>query len=170
MSLPAWNADGLLPPGRYPATLDDIYERFVMDAPERPRREILHGAFVTHLMMVRSFIPAGKVWVDGGFSMQKAAPPHDVDVAIIPDDYAALAALPVERQIDFLGLMTLRDVVVGDPGPLYLDRIQPVGGALDAFICHPGEEYVWHSTWSSVKGTDGKIIPGMTKGYAEVSW
>lgn len=171
MVVPDWNADGLLPPGVHRATVEEIYERFVLDAPNREHRELLYAAFHLHFRLVRRLVASGKLWVDGGFSTQKGAEPHDVDVVILPDDWTALEGLEERDQQDFMGLLTHQDVIVGsvDP-PEWWPRIQPVGGALDAFICVPGQESMWLQTWSSVKGDDGEIIPGAVKGFVEVVW
>jgi hypothetical protein len=171
MGLPNWNADGLLPPGIHSADLAEIYERFVEDAPNRGHRELLFSAFHLYYRLVRRLVPSGKLWVDGGFGTQKGAEPHDVDVVVLPADWSALASLPDAAQRDFLGLLTHQDVIVGslDP-PAWWSRIQPVGGVLDGFVCHPGHEALWAATWSSVKGDDGLIVPGMAKGFVEVVW
>lgn len=170
MPLPGWTAEGLLPVGVHRSTLDDLYERFVLDAPSRERRELLFSAFRTYLTLLKDYIPAGRVWVDGGFCTTKIQPPHDVDVAILPSDLVALNSLDLQKQTDLYGLLTLQDVLVGHPTPRWLERVQPVGGALDAFLVMPGQEQIWHDTWSTLKRPDGTLSgPGM-KGFAEVTW
>lgn len=170
MSLPRWDSSGRLPVGIHQCDLRAIYERFVLDAPNRTERELLYSALDLYLRLVRRFIPSGKAWIDGGFGTSKAAKPHDIDVVIHPDDWAALEALPEAEQNDLLGLLTHQDVIVGSLGPLYVERLQPIGGALDGFLCMPGQEAIWVGTWASVKGDDGMIIPGVAKGFVEVTW
>ena len=171
MALPEWNGNGLLPPGIYPASMSDIYERFVEDAPQRDRREILFSALSFYMTVMERFVPSGRAWIDGGFGTQKGVAPHDVDVVVLPADWNALGSLPEEDHNDFLGLLTLQDIIIGsfDP-PEWWARLQPIGGALDGFVCQPGSEAVWEGTWSSVKGDDGFIIPGVKKGFVEVTW
>jgi hypothetical protein len=171
VSLPDWTDDGLLPMGVHPAGMDAVYERFVLDAPNRLHRELLFGALQTYMRLLQRLIPAGRMWVDGGFSTRKGTAPHDVDVVVHPDDWDSLASLGERDQTDLLGLLTHQDIIVGsfDP-PQWWARLQPVGGALDAFLCYPGQEEVWYSTWASVKGPDGYIIPGAVKGFVEVNW
>ncbi len=44
------------------------------------------------------------------------------------------------------------------------------GGAIDAFVCYPGHERIWHERWTAVTDADGDVITGKAKGYAEVAW
>ena len=54
--------------------------------------------------------------------------------------------------------------------PVDLSRLRPVGGALDAYLCYPGQEAVWHEQWSRVLNADGSVVANRKKGYAEVAW
>jgi|SRR5579871_202772 len=169
MALPAWDKSGLLPPGIYQAELPDIYERFVLDAPERERRELLFGALTTHLRLIQAIVPAGRAWVNGSFCARVARPPHDVDVVIHPGDWLALQGAPPAIRASLYGLITLQGVVITVP-PADLERLQPMGGAVDAFVCYPGHEHIWHERWAKVTDVDGNVITGKKKGYAEVVW
>lgn len=169
MSLPAWTSDGLLPPGAHRASMSDVYDRMVLDAPHRARRETLYSALQTYLGLISEFVPHGTAWIDGGFSMQKPEAPHDVDVAVAPADWNQLASLSDQAQADLLGLLTLQDIIVSRPEVMWIERVQPIGGALDAFLVRPGQEGVWSDTWSRVK-RGGILQPGETKGFAEVTW
>lgn len=170
MSLPPWDHTGRLPSGVHRVDLSAIYDRFVLDAPNRDERELLFSSLHIYLRLVRRFDPAGRAWIDGGFGTQKAAKPHDVDVVIHPGDWSALEALPESQQNELLGPLTHQDVIVGSLGPLYVERLQPIGGALDGFLCVPGHEATWLDTWASVKDDDGSIIQGAAKGSVEVEW
>lgn len=170
MPLPDWNADGLLPAGIHSVNLSDVYDRCVSDAGHQAWRGVLYGALRTYIGIVSRIIPHATVWVDGGFLQAKPTAPHDVDIVIHPHDWHHLDHLSAQEEIGLFGALTLQDVIVGEPILTYLERIQPVAGALDAFLCWPGEEDVWIRTWSSVKGADGLIVPGMVKGFAEVTW
>ncbi len=169
MVVPDWDVDGLLPVGRHPATLEQIYDRFVVGATHaRERRELLFGCLKTWIQVLQQFVPHGRLWVDGGFVTDKAAPPHDIDVVVFPERPPDLSPDEV-RDLD--SLFTLQDILVGSPGPFYLDRLQPVGGTLDAFVCGRLEdEPYWDGIWSSLKLPDGRVIDGPTKGYVEVVW
>lgn len=169
MALPPWNQAGLLPPGTHAASMPDLYERFVLDAPERPRRELLYAALDLHLRLVQTIIPAGKVWIDGSFCTRAQQPPDDVDVVIHPADWNALQGVPAEAKARLYALLTLQDVAARVP-PVDLSRLQPVGGVLDAYLCYPGHEAVWDGQWSRVLGADGSVVDGAKKGYAEVAW
>lgn len=170
MSLPGWDVNGLLPAGKHTATTADLYERCVVGAQHREWRETLFGAFVTYVSVIRRLIPSASAWVDGGFVTQKLDPPHDIDIVIHPDDWGRLNTLGVEDETALFGALTLQDAIIGSPVLTYLPRIQPVCGALDAFLCFPGKEQTWLDTWSSVKAADGTIVPGAVKGFVEVTW
>ena len=81
-----------------------------------------------------------------GSSTQKASGPFDVDVVVHPTHWSRLNGLDSKDQAALLGAVTLQDVIVGTPVLSYVPRIQPVVGALDAFICQPGEENHWEQT------------------------
>ncbi|MGU3650607.1 DUF6932 family protein [Mycolicibacterium sp. A43C] len=169
MSLPEWGDDNLLPAGRHPGTLDDVYGRFVEDAPHREHRERLFSALVLHSKLVSTYLPGGaRIWIDGGFAMRKQAPPHDVDVCVIPNDWTNVDEWSDQQYTDILGLITLQNVIIEHPWPAMVERIQPVGALLDAFLVHENFMDDWHETWSSVK-VDGVLIEGQVKGYVEVT-
>ncbi|WP_301119706.1 DUF6932 family protein [Mycolicibacterium fortuitum] len=169
MTLPAWDTTGLLPVGRHSTTLDGLYDRFVQDAPHREHRERLFSAFLLHSKLIASYLPnGGTLWIDGGFTMRKDAPPHDVDVAVLPNDWADVDDWTDQQYIDILGLITLQNVIIEHPWPAMVERVQPVGALLDAFLVPADDEDEWHETWSTVK-VDGIVIDGQIKGYAEVT-
>lgn len=169
MALPEWNDLGLLPVGAHQADLPDIYERLVLDAPNRERREMLFSALSVYLQRAKEFSKSGTAWINGGFAMKKSAPPHDVDIVWFPADWAEVENLPNDKRKDMYGLFTLQDVIVGSPGPEYFDRIQPIGGALDGFLSPPENKDYWFELWSAVKD-NGEIIEGAQKGFVEVVW
>lgn len=170
MALPGWNDEGLLPPGAHQADLPDLYERFVVDAPERERRELLFGALTTHLRLLRTIIPSGRAWIDGSFCTRTARPPNDVDVVIHPSDWLTLEKSPPHVRASLYSLTTLQVVSAVLPPIADLSRLQPMGGVIDAFVCYPGQEDTWRVRWTSVTDADGNVITGKSKGYAEVAW
>ena len=169
MGLPPWTDKGLLPPGTHVAELTDLYERFVLDAPDREHRELLFSALSVHLRLIQTIIPAGSVWIDGSFCTCARRPPEDVDVVIHPRDWKALESVPAEAKMRLYGLLTLLDIAATRP-PVNLSRLQPVGGAVDAFLCYPGQEATWRGQWSSVRDADGNVVSGQEKGFTEVAW
>ena len=169
MALPAWEESGLLPPGAHRGEMSELYDRFVLDAPSRQRRELLFTALTLHLDLMKTIIPAGMVWVNGSFCTRRRLPPDDVDVVIHPADWNALKGVSPEAKMHLYGLLTLQDVAARKP-PVDLIRLQPVGGTLDAYLCYPGQEAVWDCQWSTVRNADGSVVAGRKKGYAEVAW
>jgi hypothetical protein len=159
MALPHWTPQNLLPPGRHPADLADVYERLVFDAPYQNEREILFSALNSYLGVARRVISSGRAWVSGAFVTRTTPhPPQGLDVVLIPDEWGALKRLDDHGRTALYGLLTLRGIIVGQPA-MYLDQVQPVGGLLDGFLCRPGDEDVWEAVWA-----DGG------KGFPEMVW
>ncbi|NIH86871.1 DUF6932 family protein [Amycolatopsis granulosa] len=159
MPLPHWTPQGVLPPGRLPADVADIYERLVFDAPHQNAREILFSALNSYLGAVARIIPSGRAWIGGSFITRTPDVPSGLDVVLIPDDWGGLKRMTGPARDSLYGLLTLRGVIVGQPA-MYLDQVQPVGGLLDGFLCFPGDEETWAATWSA----DGH------RGFPEVVW
>ena len=114
MPLPHWTSENVLPPGRHPADLSDIYERFVWDAPHRNEREILFSALSGYLGVVCRLIPSGRAWIAGGLAVRSAEVPRDVDVVVIPDEWGALKRLDgPARSLDADGIPDVYQT--GDP-------------------------------------------------------
>ncbi|MEU3274619.1 hypothetical protein ABZ639_27560 [Saccharomonospora sp. NPDC006951] len=163
MPLPHWTSDNVLPQGRHPADLSDLYERFVWDAPHRNEREILFSALSGYLGVVTRLIPSGRAWISGPLTDRTDDVPSDVDVVLLPDEWGTLKRLDGPARAALYGMLTLRGVIAEQPA-MYLEQVQPVGGLLDGFLCHPGDEEVWADAWS--RGAS----PGVRKGFAEVTW
>lgn len=106
-------AEGRLPPGRHPATLDEVFQRFVDDAPHAEHRGRIFRALEVYLDRLVELAGPGTVWLDGGFVTHKDAPPHDVDLAYLCRDAAHLEALL--RTDGVLELVTLQDVAFWKP-------------------------------------------------------
>lgn len=169
LALPAWTDAGLLPPGIHRTELSGIRERFVLDAPHRPRRELLFEALALHLKLFQAIVPAGLAWIDGSFCRCGPEPPKDVDIVIRPTDWDALRTAPVEVRAKMFGLITLQDARATTP-PFEISRLQPVGGVIDAYVCQPGKEAFWQGEWARVLDERRNVVSGSLKGYAEVAW
>lgn len=168
MPLPHWTSENVLPPGRHPADLSDVYERFVWDAPHRNDREILFSALSGYLGVVTRIVPSGRAWVGGELSVRTDGLPRDVDVVLLPDDWGSLKRLDGPARAALYGQLTLRGVIAEQP-VMYLEQVQPVGGLLDGYLCHPGDEDTWEAAWSAVRGPYGQV-DGMVQGFAEMVW
>lgn len=168
--IPAVNPDsGFLPLGAHSATLAEVHERFVSGAPHEARRQSIFDALVTYFDWLRAFFPSGVALVDGGFTTHKPEVPHDIDVVIFPDDPTHMSTWTEQQFMDFQGLMTLQDVIIGGQDAAYFKRVQPLGGLLDGFIAAPEREQMWRRTWSSVRGAGNAFVADQ-KGYLEVRW
>lgn len=165
--LPPWNASGLLDPGAHATDLDGVYDRFVLDAPERQVRELLFQCLTSYIKIVRPAVGPSRLWINGGFAMQKLEAPRDVDVVIFPEDVDRLNNSTQEELDELVEFLTLQSVLISSPWMTSIPRLQPMAGALDAFISTPELEHSWFETWSSVK-RNGVYCPGEVKGFAEV--
>ncbi|MFJ9624688.1 DUF6932 family protein [Streptomyces sp. NPDC101181] len=167
--IPALSSGGLLPPGRHAASMAEIEEVFVERAPHTDHRRRIFRAFQLYADMIGDILERGTFWVNGGFCTYKALPPNDVDLAVLIDPTLPLTNKDHER---LLPLFTLLGVETQQPRG-WAERVQPMGGLIDSFAVAAGvveqEEY-WDGMWSKVKGPDGEPVPGVTKGYLEVSW
>ncbi len=156
-----------LPAGRHPATLAELYDSFVLNAPFRDRRELIYRALTLHTDLMAARFSALRLWIDGGFTTHKPwAEPEDVDVvAVVPPGELGRA---MEDQA--LPLSTLQGVFSGSPGVM-TNKLHPMGGLMDVFILPdiPAVLTPWDTTWSQVKDSSGNLVPGATKGYLEVT-
>lgn len=156
----------VLPPGRHPATLSEIYERFVVEAPHRRRRELIYQALTLHMNLTLAIAPTAKYWLDGGFVTHKEwKEPADADLVVVASEQQFVAlhadeALPLHT---FLELSALQPNVA-------TSKLHPMGGLLDVFVVPdlPAHLAAWDHRWQLVKGPDGMLVSGELKGYVEV--
>lgn len=167
MSLPTLTSDGVLPYGKHPGDLADIHERFVSSAPHRDVREDVFASLRVFHQVARRIVRTGTLWVGGNFTSINTSQPDSVVVLIVPDDWDRLAAAPVQEQEKLCGLLTMRDIVVGAPLYIGIDELKPMSGEVDAYLCFPGQEDVWHDDWCSK--ADDPTSSSSDKGYVEVS-
>lgn len=176
--LPACGDDeyGLLPPSLkpYPATLDELQERFVNEAPEsqRDRRALVYTALSLHVTMIRRlFRGKVRVWVNGGFVTHKQwKAPRDADLVAIVDPEAFAQA----NSDPAFPLWTLADVTArrGAGGPtLVTPKLHTGFGLTDAYVVRadrPAQVESWRRNWASVTGPNGQTVEGVAKGFVEV--
>ncbi|MEE1813736.1 hypothetical protein PUR59_01600 [Streptomyces sp. SP18ES09] len=163
--------DGRLPVGRHSADIEEIHDLFVKRAPHAEARQLIFDAFKIHCSLVQRLFKHGKLWVDGGFCTHKEEAPKDIDMVIIVDPGDLQDFGPAEEE-RLLQLLTLQGVEVSSPGAR-APRVQPMGGLIDCFFILTIDVDaldMWDQLWSSVKGSDGAIMPGVAKGYLEMSW
>ena len=72
--IPQFNANGLLPHGTYPATLEEVIERF---GGNKRRRELLKG--LSAALTLLRLAGCRRVFIDGSFVTSKERP-NDIDV------------------------------------------------------------------------------------------
>jgi hypothetical protein len=156
-----------LPVGRHPATLDEVYETFVEQAPFRPRRELIFRALQLYVDLISGQFSSVRLWIDGGFVTHKTwEQPEDADiVVVVPEGEHGKVMTP-----EFLPLWTLLNVLPSQPS-VYSDKVHPMGGLIDAFIL-PDQPMVllpFDLLWSKVRDEQHNEVIGQRKGYLEVS-
>ncbi len=160
---------GVLPEGRHSATLDEIKERFVVEAPYRERRELIFDALSLHTKLVSSMFSRAKLWIDGGFVTHKSwAAPEDADVAVLVPtaEYAQAIddkSLPLWTILNVSGRMNGANIGTS--------KLHPMGGLLDAFWVPDSltaQVDFWDEMWSRVRDQQGDEVVGLKKGYLEV--
>lgn len=162
MALPAMTAERLLPLGRHRATLPELHLRFVVEAPQRARRQLIFDALAVYAELTWALLPGARLWVDGGFVTHKQEPPNDVDVAIVLDPTVALPVETTEEVV--LPLLTMQGVTYVKPAPGgYVERLQPFGGLIDGFLALDElDRQFWAGWWSRHEGSEDR------KGFVEV--
>ncbi|RPA64891.1 hypothetical protein EF294_07350 [Gordonia oryzae] len=166
-SLPFTREGELSPsPDPYKLTDTELYEVFVEQAPHSTVRRRLHTALRLHLDILCDIAGSGPVLIGGGFISHKPTPPTDVDLVYLCRDSEHLES--VLTHPDALQLLTLQKGYVLHPAMFGFDRLQPVGGKVDAFLATPGRYAYWRGLWSTIKGTGQNGIPKQDRGYVEV--
>ncbi|WIC40248.1 hypothetical protein SEA_HOLLIDAY_53 [Gordonia phage Holliday] len=166
---------GILPaaPQPYLATLEEVRQRFVTEAPHHcERRERIADMLDIHVAMLRRLFRGEqiRIWVNGGFITHKTWPPRDADIAVL----VPTAALPKADKDAALPLWTLGRVTAqrGGSGPeVVTDKLHTGLGLTDAYVVsadRPNQVESWRRRWSAVKDESGAIVPAMTKGFVEV--
>jgi len=170
--IPEIQRDGLLPDGRHVATLDEIRQIFVEEAPFSSERRLILTGLQLHLSLMREMFSAGAAWINGGFVTRKTwSAPKDVDIIYVLSA-AEINALDAESAARLASLLTLQGVSSAAP-PIKAMRVQPMGGLLDAFLVVEEEvdqQIYWDRIWGTVMAAGGVVVDGVRKGYLEVAW
>jgi hypothetical protein len=152
----------VLVPGRHAATLREVEDLFVSNAPFSSERSRIFAALSLYIDQVRKVLPNATVlWVNGGFVTHKPwAPPEDVDV-VLPVVAASVNALE-EQAIKQLFSYFLPNG----------NKVQPMAGLVDGFVfdqTSPDQHAYWNGLWSRVLDSAKAQVPGAVKGYLEVA-
>lgn len=165
---------GLLPttPDRSPhaATVDEVYQTFVVGAPHRGRRQLIWDAFSIYSQLLWGYFPDAQLWLNGGFVTHKRDEPHDLDIAfLVPTSELEIV---FNREPDSLSLLTLQGVTVEQPTLGRLPRVQPFGGLIDSFYVPSDIEAAletWKDRWSLAPDPSGQgFRSDLEKGFLEV--
>jgi hypothetical protein len=178
VTLPDCGTDeyGLLPPSSapYPATLDEIRQRFVAEAPEatRDRRERIFTALNLHIgELRRAFATRPRFWLSGGFVTHKTWNPRDADIFVIassPDEIARASREPM------VPLWTLSGVTarIGANGrEVDSPKLHTCLGLTDACVVDGSDPWaveLQRRFCGNVKASNGDILEGVEKGFVEV--
>jgi hypothetical protein len=164
-------ATGLLPaaPDPYLATLEEVRQRFVDEAPYSAEREVLFDALALYARVVWRLLPDARLRIDGGFVTHKAwAPPEDVDIAVVcPTITSAQLDEAVNRPL--FTVLGVQGKIVGLD--VRIPKSHVMGGLVDAFPVLPflpKTDGFFRRLWSTVYDENKNVVPGLAKGYVEV--
>jgi hypothetical protein len=155
--LPAFNQHGVLPPGRYPASPDEIEQRFVLTFPTSLTRKVIFDGWRRRHEELLDLVAVEQEWVDGSFvTAKRDAGDIDVAVFINGDDVNGLS-LADRKRVAELTYGLIPKLRFGCHSFLVL--VWPEG--------HPGHDaYLRSSGYWDRKWSDDKIAP--EKGYLDV--
>ncbi|MDQ0537704.1 hypothetical protein DEJ21_00795 [Curtobacterium sp. MCSS17_006] len=170
--LPALDDRGFLPPAThpYPATLDELHQRFVVEAPFRERRQRVFDALSLYAALVWDALPSARLRIDGGFVTHKPwAAPEDADVVVVYDRPTPPGGLSAVVRAPLFTMSNLTAVVSGES--VTLEKAAVMGGLIDAYPApadKPALLAYWDRMWSNVTGPGKTSLDGERKGYVEV--
>lgn len=175
MGLPACTGPlGIMPAGAHPATLPEVRAAFVDAAPadQRSARHRVFRALELHIESMLELLPGATIWLDGGFVSHKTwAAPEDADVVYFAD-LDQLERLSAEELMPLVTTSGVDGALGGSSSGsrMGVPRLQPMGGLVDAFVAlrDPVQFSHWGGIWSTVKGADGAVVRGASKGFVEV--
>ncbi len=134
MPIPALNSDGLLPPGVYQATLDEIQERFgvFQGSGQRPRLFLRLAELVTAMQRSGLF---EALLVDGSFVTAKLVPNdidliavlrpgHDFERDLPMSEYALVSRTLLARRFRFDVIVAERDSAVYTTSVEFFSRLR----------------------------------------------
>ena len=164
-------ATGLLPPADEPyrATLAQLHEIFVENAPHRARRQLIFDALALYARLIWAIYPDAKLRIDGGFITHKTwAPPGDVDVAVVCPTISAQQRDAATRAGLFSILGASGTVHRRAVGPI--EKLHPMGGLVESFYV-PAKDHAYREFFEDYWSTEtdrNKKPTGRRKGYVEV--
>jgi hypothetical protein len=91
--IPPFNQHGVLPPGRYPASADEVESRFVLTFPTSLTRKDIFDGWKRRQEELLELVPIHQEWIDGSFVTSKRDA-GDLDVVVFLDG-PTVDALPL---------------------------------------------------------------------------
>lgn len=97
MTIPKFDDNGNLPPGRHTATAEEVGEALVERFPTSTTRSAIYRYWLDHREALRDLLPVQCQWLAGSFASDKENP-ADADVVTVFDG-PAYDELPRHRQL-----------------------------------------------------------------------
>ncbi|MEU0407215.1 hypothetical protein ABZ307_05205 [Streptomyces griseorubiginosus] len=167
---------GLLPPGRYAASLDELYETLVVSTGSATRQEIWEEWAIHRTMLEALVGEVTRMWVGGSFVSSKEDP-SDVDVTY-------LLRAQVYDRLDREDLADLSDLTLRawcveqrmrvDAHVIRLPEEMPVTQMLPSLFTQGTSESfrdigLYDELWQRTRSTSANSVPnGLRRGYVEV--
>lgn len=169
MSLPPMNGEYLPAASTpHPASLDEVYDRFVVTAPYRDQREPRFQALQLIVTAVTKVFGPTTFFVEGSFVTHEDDAEPTVAVAFMPEDQPKVRTVLQDSMDEVVPLVTLSNVAYESPNGGVITQLRTVGGLVDSFMTSTKTLSHWHTLWSQVK-VDGLVVDnGLEKGYVEV--
>lgn len=156
----------LLPCGIHVATLDEVFQHFVLDAPQNThfRRGQIFETLNIHIQLAQEICEGEPltVWIDGGFVTHKPENPEDADIVYFTSP-GGLERLLSTRGTPLWSMDTFRAHRAGDN--VRSEKLQPMGGLIDSYVAVDTviNRETWKRRWSDSKGVESGV-----KGFLEV--
>lgn len=166
MALPAFNAEGLLPPGAHPASLSEVRSALVNpQCGDEEMRSAVFSALATWVTLARRAFGPGMCLLGGGFVSSGEASDTAMVVYLPDDDTIAEAAARSDSAVD---LVSLRSVIYSYPVGGGLPERWPVSTVLDAHVTDRHAARAFRHALGSVIAPSGMATVGIVKGYVEL--
>ncbi|MFI5783535.1 DUF6932 family protein [Nocardia sp. NPDC051570] len=116
MDLPGWTDEGLLPPGCWPATIEQVHQRLVLEACDRETRQVVYHGLAAYAGQIREYLSAGRIRLHGRFVTRDGSP-RSADgppliLTVFPANRGELELLSAAEKLRVRALFTMTDLIL----------------------------------------------------------
>lgn len=153
MPLPPFGDDGLLPPGRHPATVDEVRAALVDAFEGSATRAAIFGYWLDLRAALGELVPVRSQWLDGSFTTSKPDP-ADLDLVTVVDG-PTFDELPRHRRLLVGSLIEgtyTEQFWSCDSNPLFRYPEGDLGHHASVVVAERWESYFGHTRDGDEKG------------------